>query len=419
MSQQTTRPTITEQIAVARPPHRLERLRDWMQEHELDAVVVAGPDKVNYVAGYWRYYGGPRRGRRRPGSRANARRHARRGPGGRASRCSRACRGFGVRGFGIELDPMPMLADAAASQPPGLGTPRRHRRRPRCDARPARRRDSRAELVGRRGELASSGCCKDEDELVQHPARVRALLARAAGRRRGRGRGATEIEMFTAAQSTAQVAHGEPIEFLADLLSGADTARCAARSGSPDGRRVEPGEPVIADVVVRANGYWGDTRGDAYRRRERRGRGRPGDAARDPRAGRPRARPRRHRRRRSSGRWPIASPRPFPGGEFPHHGGHALGLTSFEDPHMIPADETPLESWMVIAVEPGVYFPQPVGRESRERLRRHAGGGHRASRRDGSMRVADATALASHGLHRLGPRSLGRRSTATCSGSRS
>jgi Xaa-Pro aminopeptidase len=47
----------------------------------------------------------------------------------------------------------------------------------------------------------------------------------------------------------------------------------------------------------------------------------------------------------------------FPGGEFPHHGGHALGLTSFEDPHVIPSDRTPLESWMVIAVEPGVYFP--------------------------------------------------------------
>ena len=46
MSQQTTRPTITEQIAVARPPHRLERLSDWMQEHELDAVVVAGPDEA-------------------------------------------------------------------------------------------------------------------------------------------------------------------------------------------------------------------------------------------------------------------------------------------------------------------------------------------------------------------------------------
>ena len=51
----------------------------------------------------------------------------------------------------------------------------------------------------------------------------------------------------------------------------------------------------------------------------------------------------------------------FPGGEFPHHGGHALGLTGFEDPHLIPSDVTPLEPWMVLAVEPGVYFPGRYG----------------------------------------------------------
>jgi Xaa-Pro dipeptidase len=51
----------------------------------------------------------------------------------------------------------------------------------------------------------------------------------------------------------------------------------------------------------------------------------------------------------------------FPGGEFPHHGGHALGVTSFEDPHIVPSDTTPLEPWMVIAIEPGVYFPGRYG----------------------------------------------------------
>ena len=51
----------------------------------------------------------------------------------------------------------------------------------------------------------------------------------------------------------------------------------------------------------------------------------------------------------------------LPGGELPHHGGHALGLTGFEDPHLIPADTTPFEPWMVLAVEPGVYFPGRYG----------------------------------------------------------
>ena len=51
----------------------------------------------------------------------------------------------------------------------------------------------------------------------------------------------------------------------------------------------------------------------------------------------------------------------FPGGELPHHAGHGLGLGAFEDPHLIPSDDTPLEPGMVIAVEPGVYFPGRYG----------------------------------------------------------
>ena len=33
----------------------------------------------------------------------------------------------------------------------------------------------------------------------------------------------------------------------------------------------------------------------------------------------------------------------------------------FEDPHLIPADQTPLREGMVIAVEPGVYLPGRFG----------------------------------------------------------
>src|SRR4029077_6244461 len=51
----------------------------------------------------------------------------------------------------------------------------------------------------------------------------------------------------------------------------------------------------------------------------------------------------------------------FPGGEFPHHGGHGISVSAFEDPHLIPTDHTPFENWMLLAVEPGVYFPGTSG----------------------------------------------------------
>jgi Xaa-Pro aminopeptidase len=201
---------------------------------------------------------------------------------------------------------------------------------------------------------------KDEDELVRmlHAYRLCWLGQRAVGE--AAAQGASEIEMFTAAQSAAQIAHGEPIEFLTDLLAGDHTAEVCCPIRIAGSRRAALGDPVIADVVVRANGYWGDSAEthvvgsnpgvEAARAtlleilehaRQELVPGATGAAIFQAMATR------------------IAAA--FPEGEFPHHGGHAAGLTSFEDPHLIPSDETPLESWMAIAVEPGVYFPGRFG----------------------------------------------------------
>jgi Xaa-Pro aminopeptidase len=51
----------------------------------------------------------------------------------------------------------------------------------------------------------------------------------------------------------------------------------------------------------------------------------------------------------------------FPEGELPHHAGHGVSLSAFEDPHMIPSDTTPLEAGMVISLEPGVYVEGAFG----------------------------------------------------------
>ncbi len=42
---------------------------------------------------------------------------------------------------------------------------------------------------------------------------------------------------------------------------------------------------------------------------------------------------------------------------YTHHTGHGFGLLAPEPPWIIPADPTPLEPGMVIAVEPGIYHP--------------------------------------------------------------
>lgn len=44
-----------------------------------------------------------------------------------------------------------------------------------------------------------------------------------------------------------------------------------------------------------------------------------------------------------------------------HHTGHGFGLLAPEPPWLIPADPTPLEPGMVIAVEPGIYHPTHGG----------------------------------------------------------
>jgi Xaa-Pro aminopeptidase len=41
--------------------------------------------------------------------------------------------------------------------------------------------------------------------------------------------------------------------------------------------------------------------------------------------------------------------------------GHGVGLSVFDDPHVIPTDQQRLESWMVMALELGVYLPGRFG----------------------------------------------------------
>jgi Xaa-Pro aminopeptidase len=349
-----------DRITIERPPHRLERLRGWMEANGVDCVAVFGADNINYLGGYWRYYGGPA-GLvvTRDGERTLV---VMRDEVPVAERLGNADAvvGYGERGFGIVLNPLPILADEVAAVPvlaaastvgvaDGLGGM--------ADLLGA---SSSARLAAADAELVRMRLLKDEDELVRilHAYELSWLGQRAVAE--AAAQGASEIEMFTAAQSAAQIAHGEPIEFLADLLAGPNTSAVCCPIHIAGDRRAAAGDPVVADVVVRADGYWGDTAdthvaGSNSEVEETRAAllGILEQARTELVPGNTGSEVFRAMEARIQQR--------FPGGEFPHHGGHALGLTSFEDPHLIPSDDSPLESWMAIAVEPGVYFPGRFG----------------------------------------------------------
>ena len=347
-------------ISMPRPPQRLERLRAWMDDEKLDCTVVFGTDNVNHLCGYWRYFGGPsalvvgRDGERTLVVMLDEARIA--------SELATADEviGFGERGFGIDLDPVAGLIGSVAAVPVVAN---------------ARRIGVSSELPGAddrfssaaSAEIADAGdilyrlrLIKDEDELEKIHASYELCWIGHHAIAEGARPGTQEIELFTAAQSAAQIASGGPIEFVCDLLSGPNAAEVCCPIRVAGRRAAEEGDAIVADVVVRSNGYWGDSaethiagsndevsavRSELLAILEgARAQLVPGakgsDVFRDVQER-------------------ILST--FPGGEFPHHVGHALGLTGFEDPHIIPSDETPFEPWMVLAVEPGVYFPGRYG----------------------------------------------------------
>jgi Xaa-Pro aminopeptidase len=359
-SKLTANAALTGQIAIPRPPHRLERLRGWMQRESLDACVVFGAQNIAHLGGYARYYGGPAGLVIGADATRTLAVMVDEVPVARELSDVDAVVSYGERGFGINLNPLPLLADAIA-EVPELRRARRIGVSDEIGGMPALlRRGCDAEQVDAAAALHGIRLVRDEDELVKvlHSYELCWLGQQAVGERTRAG--VTEIELFTAAQSAAQIANGSPIDYLCDLLSGPKTADvcCPIHVASP--RVVRDGEAVIADVVIGAHGYWGDTaethiagrNDDASAIRaellvilaKAAGELQPGNTGAAIFTAM-------HQRILSA----------FPGGEFPHHGGHGLSLTAFEDPHIIPSDQTPLENWMLISLEPGVYFPGRIG----------------------------------------------------------
>lgn len=354
---------VSDRITMAPPRPRLDRVTGWMGAQALDALVVAGPGLVTWLTGYSRYYGGACAVIVAPSGERTlvvprdevpvAERLAGAGPSGGAERVA----GYGERGFGLELNPLPLLAAAVldlgtVSSAARIGFAGEHAGHIAAGVA--------AESVPADDALHRMSLVKDADELAKiFHAYELCWLAQAAVADGARA-GASEIEMMSSAQAAAQVAHGEPVEFGADLLAAGNTAEVCGPIAVPGRTRAVPGAPVIADITVGADGYWADTcrthvHGENSQVEDMKARlqGMLDAAAGDLREGAAAADVYRAISARIAAAWPD--------GEFPHHAGHGVGLSVFDDPHVIPSDGSALESWMVLALEPGVYLPGRFG----------------------------------------------------------
>jgi Xaa-Pro aminopeptidase len=346
------------------PQPRHKRLLEWMSENDVDALVGIGARNATYLTGYSRYWGGPATVILQADGTTTL--CVMRDEVQVAEELSDADRviGYGEHGFGINLDPVSVMLDEVS----GLASVGTAARIALSDAGDGAGAGLAARIAARiAADTVDAGAVmhqcqgvKDEDELrkILWSYELCWLAHRTVAEHAARGE--TEIEMFSAAAYAAQVAHGAPTEFLTDLLSGPNTVKVCCPIHVAGSRRVGPGEPVVADIVVGASGYYGDSAethivgsNDAVAEK------RSGlleimrACAEQLRPGVTGAQIFEDMAARISAA--------FPGGEFPHHAGHGVGLSSFEDPHMIPSDTTALENFMVIALEPGVYGLDGIG----------------------------------------------------------
>jgi len=200
-------------------------------------------------------------------------------------------------------------------------------------------------------DLAQMRVIKDEDEIRAIRSALELCDVGQATVKKCALPGLTELEVFSEMQKAMEQVAGTRLPILADLVSGVRTADVG---GNPGPFRLGEGDLVIADIVPRRQGYWGDTcntcvvgESNAEQKKVFQGiesalyecidRVRPGARACD---------------LDSFLRQRVASL----GGAYPHHSGHGIGVTYHEEPRVVPYNQTPLRAGMVIALEPGIYF---------------------------------------------------------------
>jgi Xaa-Pro aminopeptidase len=334
------------------------RIRQLMADQSLDCIVAVGKQYATWLTGYSRYFAGISATVVGPAGEIELVTSPDEAPVAKHESTATRVWTYGTGGFGLDLDPWSTLLSSL----PNVDLVKKARRIGIAGLSPAA-----AAGLGLRGPTDITASVdremlvKDRDEAEKVAVSYNLCLAAQRAVGQGVEEGASELELFTRAHSTAQLSFGAPVEFISDLLSGPNSAEVCCPIAVAGPRRAEQGEPVVADIAVGAGGYWGDTcRTYVHGRNEEVEESldrlasvleatvsdmRPGMRGCD---------------LHDSMSQALASA--FPGAKpFPHHGGHGIGLGPTDSPHVIPADETRLEAGMILAIEPGAYFAGRYG----------------------------------------------------------
>jgi Xaa-Pro dipeptidase len=198
--------------------------------------------------------------------------------------------------------------------------------------------------------LAGMTAVKTAAEVAAVEAALRLCEAGHAAARAATREGVSELELWAAVAEAIESAAGARTTVIADLLTGPRTEEIG---GPPVPRALQAGELVLADIVPRLDGIWGDSCATWSL-------GEPPAAAAEMHAVAGRA--------LEVG---LAALRPGAvaadvdravraaveesGHSYPHHTGHGLGFRWHEEPRIVPDAATVLEPGMVVALEPGAY----------------------------------------------------------------
>lgn len=350
---------------------RVLRVQALLADRSLDCVVAVGASYANWLTGYHRYVAGLSAVILTADGEVTLVTSPEEVPLAAASSSAGAVLGYGAGGFGLDLDPMSTLLGTLR----GLEVLRETRHIGVAGlSSVAAAQFAWPSATDVEADLQRLSMRKDRDEAEKVAVAYNLSWEAQRAVKTAVDAGDSELEIFTRAQSVAQLAFGQPIEFIADVLAGSNSAQVSGPIGVAGSRRVEMGEPLFADIAVRAGGYWGDTC-RTYVRGENRevkdGVGKLASLLDDTsRLLRPGARGRDVHAAMAASLQDL-----FPGAGFPHHGGHGIGVDCWENPHLIPSDGTVFEPGMIVAVEPGAYYEGRWGiRHENEYLVTEVGG---------------------------------------------